>query len=140
MSKKNKNNKKNKIKEQKEKEAKQSALMLFHQDGYYNDLTKPLYLKGNTYEIFGRDMINRWLKRGAEIVDKGDASEPEEQNIITPVEQLDSTLAEEAAQNSKPEDEQGNESQEEVEGGADSSQDENVDSDESSSENEQDEE
>lgn len=45
------------------------AKMRFTSDMFYNDPTIPKYVSGEVAEIVGGDMIQRWLKRGAEIVD-----------------------------------------------------------------------
>ena len=44
------------------------VLMRFKEDKFYNDLTKPIYEAGKIYEIEGSDFIERWKKRGGEIV------------------------------------------------------------------------
>jgi hypothetical protein len=44
-------------------------LMKFNVDAFYTDLENPLYLKGQVYKIED-NMVARWLKRGAEIVEE----------------------------------------------------------------------
>jgi hypothetical protein len=58
-----------------EDQAKKTVKMRFSENKYYNDLDNPIFLKGQVYEIVGADMINRWLKRGGEIVE-GETEEP----------------------------------------------------------------
>lgn len=43
--------------------------MVFKEDKYYNDLNEPKYRAGIVYDIIGSDQIQRWLKRGGEIVE-----------------------------------------------------------------------
>lgn len=43
--------------------------MRFKENKFYNDLTKPHFLAGKIYTVEGQDMIDRWLKRGGEIVE-----------------------------------------------------------------------
>ena len=45
-----------------------SVQMKFSEDKFYNDLTKPYFEKGKIYKVEGGDQIQRWLKRGGEIV------------------------------------------------------------------------
>ncbi len=54
--------------------------MKFSEFKYYNDLSVPMFEPGKVYEIEGEAWIQRWLKRGGEIVeDKAPvAIEPEE--------------------------------------------------------------
>lgn len=42
--------------------------MRFTEEKYYNDPNTPHFEKGKIYEVQGQDIINRWLKRGGEIV------------------------------------------------------------------------
>lgn len=51
-----------------EKADQQSVVMKFKDNKFYNDQEKPLYEAGKEYRIQGADMIQRWLKRGGEIV------------------------------------------------------------------------
>lgn len=67
-----------------ENEPKQKVVMVFSEDKFYNDLSKPLYEKGKPYEIVGADMIQRWLKRGGEIV-KGELKYGEPEKSISKV-------------------------------------------------------
>lgn len=52
-----------------EENSKKRAKMRFGTDVFYNDLKKPKYVKGEVAEIVGGDMITRWMKRGAVVVD-----------------------------------------------------------------------
>jgi len=56
--------------------AKDTVKMRFKENKFYNDLDVPLYIAGEVYVIKGADMIQRWLKRGGEIVE-GDLEFPE---------------------------------------------------------------
>lgn len=56
--------------------------MKFKEHMYYNDLNNPMFNAGEIYELEGADWIQRWLKRGGEIVEgdlvlpKGDKPNP----------------------------------------------------------------
>lgn len=43
--------------------------MRFKEHKYYNDLTTPAFYAGEIYELEGAEWIQRWLKRGGEIVE-----------------------------------------------------------------------
>jgi hypothetical protein len=62
--------------------------MRFATHQYYNDLKNPIFYAGEVYELEGADWIQRWLKRGGEIVDgEMPTPKPEEQNpsvIVSP--------------------------------------------------------
>lgn len=45
--------------------------MRFKEHKYYNDLDKPHFEAGKVYELEGAGWIQRWLKRGGEIVEGG---------------------------------------------------------------------
>lgn len=47
----------------------QKVKMKFSEDKFYNDLNKPMFLAGEIYELEGAGWIQRWLKRGGEIVE-----------------------------------------------------------------------
>lgn len=64
------------IAKQKEVDDQQSVKMKFKEDKFYNDLNVPLYEKDKVYEIKGADMIQRWVRRGGEIVE-GELEFPE---------------------------------------------------------------
>lgn len=49
--------------------------MIFPQDMFYEDLKKPLYLKGKVY-VIAPEMVNRWLKRGGVIYEAGKIVQP----------------------------------------------------------------
>lgn len=42
--------------------------MKFKEDKFYTDRDKPIFEAGKVYELEGADWIQRWLKRGGEIV------------------------------------------------------------------------
>lgn len=44
--------------------------MKFSEEKFYNDQTKPMFEAGKVYELEGFDWIQRWLKRGGEIVEE----------------------------------------------------------------------
>lgn len=44
------------------------VFMRFPQNQYYNDQTNPIFEKGKIYELEGASWIQRWLKRGGEIL------------------------------------------------------------------------
>lgn len=46
-----------------------TVLMKFTEHKYYNDLSTPLFYAGKVYELEGADWIQRWLKRGGEIIE-----------------------------------------------------------------------
>lgn len=48
--------------------------MIFSQDKFYNDLNNPIFLKGKVYELEGADWIQRWEKRGGQIIDENVAA------------------------------------------------------------------
>lgn len=48
--------------------AKQKVLMRFKEHKYYNDLNNPIFDAGKVYELSGAAWIERWIKRGGEIV------------------------------------------------------------------------
>lgn len=50
--------------------------MRFKEHKYYNDLHTPMFEQGKVYELEGAEWIQRWLKRGGEIVE-GELSFPE---------------------------------------------------------------
>lgn len=52
----------------KTEQAQVKAKMRFTEDKYYSDPNVVHFEKGKVYEVCGQDMINRWLKRGGEIV------------------------------------------------------------------------
>jgi hypothetical protein len=45
------------------------VFMRFATNQHYNDQNNPIFEAGKVYPIKGRDWINRWLKRGGEIVE-----------------------------------------------------------------------
>lgn len=51
------------------KDGERKVLMRFKEHKYYNDLGKPIYEAGKIYEITGAAWIQRWQKRGGEIVE-----------------------------------------------------------------------
>lgn len=61
-------------------DAQQAVKMKFNEDKFYSDLTVPHFEKGKVYEIKGADQIQRWLKRGGEIVQGGLDIPPQEIN------------------------------------------------------------
>lgn len=58
--------------EELEADAGVKVLMRFSENKIYNDLNKPIFYKGEVYELEGKAWIERWLKRGGEIVEKAD--------------------------------------------------------------------
>lgn len=50
-------------------EVEQIVKMKFKEDKFYTDRSKPYFEKGKIYEVKGTDQIQRWLKRGGEIVE-----------------------------------------------------------------------
>lgn len=63
------------------------VIMKFSTHQYYNDLDKPIFLAGKEYELEGADWIQRWLKRGGEIVSGSlpmPAQEPSAPSTIVP--------------------------------------------------------
>ena len=72
-----------KYQEQKAKEAakaqelarKPKVKMRFKEDKYYNDVHNPLYRAGEIVEVEAR-MVDRWLKRGGEIIGQGSERNP----------------------------------------------------------------
>lgn len=49
-------------------DAGQVVKMRFSEDKFYNDLSVAHFEKGKIYDIHGADQIQRWVKRGGEIV------------------------------------------------------------------------
>ena len=47
-----------------------SVLMKFSEHKYYNDLNSPMFEAHKVYEIAGAEWIQRWIKRGGEIVER----------------------------------------------------------------------
>jgi hypothetical protein len=45
------------------------VLMRFSEHKFYNDLNKPIFEAGKIYELEGAAWIQRWTKRGGEIVE-----------------------------------------------------------------------
>ena len=64
------------VQAKKDQDSEQVVKMKFKEDKFYNDQTVPYYEKGKVYEVRGADMIQRWLKRGGEIVE-GELEFPE---------------------------------------------------------------
>lgn len=58
--------------EAKELAVKDKVLMRFSENKYYNDLENPIFEKGKTYVLEGAGWIQRWLKRGGEILDQAE--------------------------------------------------------------------
>lgn len=50
--------------------------MKFAQHMYYNDLDKPIFEAGVVYELEGAEWIQRWIKRGGEVLE-GDTGLPD---------------------------------------------------------------
>lgn len=50
------------------------VLMRFKNHQYYNDLGNPIFLAGEIYELEGAGWIQRWVKRGGEIISKEEAT------------------------------------------------------------------
>lgn len=70
-------------------DAEQEVKMKFSENKFYNDLKTPIYNKGEVYTVKGADMIQRWLKRGGEIV-SGELEYPDhtpEVSEVVPVEE-----------------------------------------------------
>lgn len=64
--------------------------MKFSKHQYYNDLNTPLFYQGEVYELEGADWIQRWIKRGGEIVSgKAPVAVPEPANPSILVDQAD---------------------------------------------------
>lgn len=55
----------------------QVVKMKFSEDKYYNDLDKPIFEKDKVYELEGAGWIQRWVKRGGEVVE-GEIPFPEQ--------------------------------------------------------------
>lgn len=51
----------------------EKCLMRFKEHKFYNDLANPIFVANKIYELGGRDWITRWVKRGGEIVESGEA-------------------------------------------------------------------
>ena len=77
----------------------QSVKMKFSEHKYYNDLNVPMFEAGKVYVLEGADWIQRWIKRGGQIVE-GELEFPEvipnpsvivsdESNIDSPVESME---------------------------------------------------
>lgn len=68
--------------------APEKVKMKFSEHKYYNDLDKPLFEAGKVYELEGAGWIQRWLKRGGEIVEGSfalpAADEPNPSTIVPP--------------------------------------------------------
>ena len=66
--------------------AEQKVKMIFSEEKFYNDLTKPHFEKGKIYDVVGADQIQRWLKRGGKIVEgeleMAKADEPNPSEIV----------------------------------------------------------
>lgn len=83
-----KNKKNQKIQEReikKQEDAKQKVVMVFKEDKFYNDLSVPHFKAGEKYVIEGADQIQRWLKRGGDIVEgelKINNPAPDESKIV----------------------------------------------------------
>ena len=78
-----------KIQEEKQAGEGTKVFMRFQQHQYFNDLNTPLFEAGKIYELVGAAWIQRWMKRGGEIVEKKDSEKvekPAEQNPIPTVE------------------------------------------------------
>lgn len=56
------------LKTKQKEDAGQVVKMRFSEDKFYNDLSVAHFEKGKIYEIHGADQIQRWVKRGGEIV------------------------------------------------------------------------
>ena len=52
------------------KEASKTVAMKFSKNMFYTDLDNPIFFSGVVYELEGEEWIQRWLKRGGEIVDE----------------------------------------------------------------------
>jgi len=48
--------------------APKKVFMRFEENKFYNDQEKPIFEAGKVYELEGADWIQRWVKRGGEIV------------------------------------------------------------------------
>lgn len=65
------------------------VLMLFPENMYYNDLDKPIFEKGKTYELEGADWIYRWKKRGGIVVESAEKiAVPAKQDDVKTTEDL----------------------------------------------------
>ncbi len=74
--------------------------MKFPKDMYYNDLSKPLYLKGEIYEVEDKN-VQRWLNRGGEIVE--DKVEPVHVPVPVPAPVAEEPIPVEPVPEVKPE-------------------------------------
>ena len=57
------------VKEKSEQDSVQVVKMRFKEDKFYKDQDVAHFEKGKVYEVKGADQIQRWLKRGGEIVE-----------------------------------------------------------------------
>lgn len=61
--------------------------MKFKEHKYYTDKDKPIFYAGKIYELEGADWIQRWLKRGGEIVQDArpaPAPTPSNPSVVVP--------------------------------------------------------
>jgi len=69
MSKKKREEKKQQKEKLAELDKSEKVLMRFKEDKFYNDLNTPIFKSGEVYEMEGSSWIQRWVKRGGEIVE-----------------------------------------------------------------------
>jgi len=71
------------------------VLMRFKEHKFYTDLNKPHFEAGKVYELEGRDWINRWIKRGGELVDSAPSEVVALSSVPEPSPGPDSNILEE---------------------------------------------
>lgn len=79
--------------------AEKTQKMIFGEDKFYNNPNEPIYLKGMVYDV-PSSMVDRWLKRGGQLV--GDKAAPKKEEV--PQDQQPAKGAEEVEQDKKSED------------------------------------
>ena len=103
-----KNNNKEKAKSKQTNE--NVVKMKFKEHKFYRDMSTPHYYAGQVYEIEGADQIQRWLKRGGEIVE-GNITAPEaEINLSTASQNIpvEKEVVPEVAKESEPSEDESN--------------------------------
>jgi len=100
-------NKNKPVEKSESSESIQKVKMKFSEHKYYNDLNNPIFDAGKVYELEGAAWIQRWLKRGGEIVEgvlpTAKADELNPSTLVDQVIEVDDVPAEAIVEDTVPE-------------------------------------